>query len=57
MKIQDYQAILRAIEQAIEVCDQSSGFMDQVQLEMCEELRMLRGRLTRLIGAQESSST
>jgi hypothetical protein len=53
MKTQDYKAILRAIEQAIEVCDQSSGFMDQVHREMCEELRIIRGRLRALIGSQE----
>jgi hypothetical protein len=53
MKTQDYKAILRAIEQAIEVCDQSSGFMDQVHREMCEELRTIRVRLSHLISGQE----
>lgn len=57
MRKQDYKAILRSIEQAIEVCDQSSGFMDQIHLEMCEELRTLRSRLSRLISAEEGTST
>lgn len=56
MKKQDYKAILRSIEQAIEVCDQSSGFMDQVHLQMCEELRSLRGRLHGLISAEEGTA-
>lgn len=58
MKTQDYKAILRAIENAIEICDQSSGFMDQVHREMCEELRLIRGRLRQLIsnGAAEGIS-
>lgn len=56
MKTQDYQAILRAIEQALEVCDQSSGFMDQVHRDMCEELRSIRGRLRHLIIGQEGSA-
>jgi hypothetical protein len=56
MKTKDYQAILRAVEQAIEVCDQSSGFMDQIHREMCEELRTIRGRLRHIISAQEGSA-
>ena len=56
MKTQDYKAILRAIEEAIEVCDQSSGFMDQVHREMCEELRTIRGRLRGLITGGDSAS-
>lgn len=51
MKTTDYQAILRSVEQAIEVCDQSSGFMDQVHREMCEELRAIRGKLHVLLRA------
>jgi hypothetical protein len=56
MNIQDYKAILRAVEQALEVCDQSSGFMDQAHREMYEELRSIRGRLRRLIGASEETA-
>jgi hypothetical protein len=56
MKTQDYKEILRAIEEAIEVCDQSTGFMDQVHRDMCEELRTIRSRLHRLINTQEAPS-
>ena len=56
MNIQDYKAILRAVEQALEVCDQSSGFMEQVHREMCDELRTIRGRLRRMISAKEGSA-
>ena len=57
MKTQDYKDILRAIEQAIAVCDQSSGFMDQLHQQMCEELRAIRSRLRLLITGQERSAT
>ena len=57
MKTQDYQAILHAIEQAIEVCDQSSGFMDQAHHDMCRDLRTIRDRLRSLIGAPKSPAS
>lgn len=50
MKIQDYKAMLRAVEQALEVCDQSSGFMDEVHRKICQDLRETRARLLRLLG-------
>ena len=53
MKKQDYQAILHSIEQAIAVCDHSSGFMDQIHLDVCRELRATKVRLLRLMGAEE----
>jgi hypothetical protein len=57
MKMSDYKAILRALEQAIEICDQSSGFMDETHREICEELRATRARLLRLSGASGPEST
>jgi hypothetical protein len=50
MKIQDYKAMLRAVEQALEVCDQSTGFMDEIHRKICEDLRDARARLLRLVG-------
>ena len=50
MKTKDYTTILRAVEQALEVCDQSSGFMDEVHLKICQDLRETRARLIRLLG-------
>lgn len=50
MKIQDYKTMLRAVEQALEVCDQSSGFMDEVHRKICQDLRETRARLLRLLG-------
>ena len=57
MKIQDYQAMLRAIDEALEVCDQSSGFMEQIHREICSELRTARDRLLGLIRAAELKAT
>lgn len=51
MKTKDYRAILQAIEKALEVCDQSSEFMDDMHLDICRELRATRARLLRLIGS------
>ena len=56
MKIQDYKAILRALEQAIEICDQSTGLMDQFHLKICAELRATRARLL-LLGGTVSPET
>ncbi len=53
MKTKDYVAMLGAVEQAIEICDQSSDFMDQVHREICAELRATRARLLRLIKLAE----
>jgi hypothetical protein len=50
MKSQDYQTMLRAVEQALEVCNQSSGFVDEVHRKICEDLRETRERLIRLAG-------
>jgi len=55
MNTQDYQAMLRAIDDAIAVCDQASGSMDDVQREMCAELRNVRAQLRRLIGLETGS--
>ena len=45
--------MLRAIEQALEVCDRQSGFMDEIHREICQRLREARARLLRLIGTTE----
>lgn len=50
MKIQDYRTMLLAVEQALEVCDQSTGFMDEMHRKICEDLRDARARLMRLVG-------
>jgi hypothetical protein len=57
MKKQDYKAILRALDQAIEICDQSSGFMDETHHKICEELRAVRGRLLSLGGPSDQGMT
>jgi hypothetical protein len=51
MKAKDYTTILRAIEQALEVCDNSTGFMDEMHLKICQELRETRARLIRIMGS------
>lgn len=56
MKIQDYKTILSAVERALEVCDQSSGFMDEMHREICENLRETRIILVRLIGSMGPES-
>jgi hypothetical protein len=53
MKIEDYQSILRAVEQAIKVCDESSGVMDRIHQDICAELRATRARLRQLVGQTE----
>lgn len=50
MKIEDYQKMLRSVEQALEVCDQSTGFMDEIHRKICEDLRTARARLIGLVG-------
>ena len=55
MKTQDYQAMLRAIEQALEVCDRS-GFMDETHGEICQNLRETRSRLLDLIKSSDRDS-
>jgi hypothetical protein len=57
MKIDDYRSILRAVEQAIEICDQSSGVMDRIHQDICAELRATRTRLRLLMGQTEREST
>lgn len=52
MKIQDYEAILRAVERALEVCEQSTGFMDQMHREICDNLQSTRDLLVRIIGSK-----
>ncbi|HEX2852499.1 MAG TPA: hypothetical protein VHO24_04615 [Opitutaceae bacterium] len=50
MKNQDYRTMLRAVEQALEICDQSTGLMDEIHRKICEDLRDARARLLRLVG-------
>ena len=57
MKTQDYKAILRALEQAIEICDRASGFMDEAQCEICAELRATHGRLVHLVRTVDDETT
>lgn len=47
----DYKAMLRAVESALEVCGQSSGFMDAMHRKLCEELRDACDRLVKIINA------
>ena len=53
MKIDDYRSMLRAVEKAIEICDESPGVMDEAHLDICRELRITRTRLRRLIGLSD----
>jgi hypothetical protein len=52
MNVEQYKAMLRAVEQALNVCDQSVGFMDEVQREVCQDLRAVRVRLLALIDSE-----
>jgi hypothetical protein len=56
MKNEDYRSILRAVEQAIQICDESSGTMDLKHQSICEELRATRLRLRQLIGQPDNRS-
>ena len=49
--------MLRSVEQAIQVCDESEGLMDKIHLEICRELRETRARLKRLISQLELEGT
>lgn len=51
MTTQDYKKMLEAVEQALEVCRGSSGLMDEMHSNICEELHDARTRLLSLIGA------
>ncbi|MEO6005163.1 MAG: hypothetical protein ABIZ04_18345 [Opitutus sp.] len=56
MKIDDYRSMLRAVEKAIEICDESPGGLDEAHLEICRELRITRMRLRRLIALSDPTS-
>ena len=49
MKTNDYIAMLRAVESALEICSKSTGFMDAMHRKICEELHDARDRLLKLI--------
>jgi hypothetical protein len=49
MNIEQYRTMLRAVEQALKVCDQSVGFMDEIQREVCQNLHAIHARLLGLI--------
>ena len=51
MKTNDYIAMLRAVESALEICSKSTGFMDAVHRKICEELHDARDRLLTLINS------
>jgi hypothetical protein len=55
MKIDDYRSILRAVEQALRICDESAGSMDKTHQDICAELRTTRARLHQLIGQDAST--
>lgn len=55
MKPTDYKAILAAVEKALVICDESSGFMDAIHRKICQDLRDARTQLLRLIEAQPRS--
>jgi hypothetical protein len=57
MKIEDYRSLLRAVEQAIQICDESSGVMDKTHQDICAELRTTRARLRRLISQDAFGET
>ena len=57
MKTDDYRAILHAVEQAIVICDQSTGMVDRIHQDICEELRATRARLRLLMGQVERENT
>lgn len=55
MKIDDYRSILRAVEQAIQICDESAKSMDKTHQDICAELRITRARLHQLISQDAST--
>jgi hypothetical protein len=55
MKIDDYRSILRAVEQAIQICDDSAKSMDKTHQDICAELRITRARLHQLINQDAST--
>lgn len=56
MKATDYKTILAAIEKALAICDDSTGFMDAVHRKICEDLHDARKQLLRLIDSQPNTS-
>lgn len=56
MKQNDYKSLLKAVEHALEICDQSSGFMDAVHQKICDDLREARQMLLKAIGPPRSES-
>ena len=55
MKIDDYRSILRAVEQAIQICDESAKSMDKTHQDICAELRITRARLHQMISQDAST--
>lgn len=49
--MRDYKSMLRSVEQALEICEKSAGFMDEVHRKICEDLQDARNRLRRLLHA------
>lgn len=54
VKKTDYKAMLRSVENALEICRESSGFMDEVHRKICEDLRAAHTRLQELMGGARS---
>jgi recombinational DNA repair protein RecR len=51
MKKENYKLMLRSVEQAVKVCDESHGFMDAEQRAICESLKRARELLIRMVGS------
>ena len=49
MNIEQYKTMLGAVEQALKVCDKSVGYLDEIQREICQNLRVVHARLLGLI--------
>jgi hypothetical protein len=56
MKIEDYETMLLAVSQALELCEESDTFSDQSQRELCHELRLVQQRLMELVTALVAES-
>ena len=49
MKADEYRAMLAAIEQALAICHESLGKMDEAHRRICDDLRDARDRLLALL--------
>ena len=49
MRTEDYQAMLDAVERALQICRESLGKMDEAHRKICDDLRDARDRLRALL--------